>query len=65
MNGIEREKKSDRWQHKARERERGSEKERERDSDSESESKNVIIISNTPARGRSEKGQERGGQRCR
>ena len=27
--------------------------------------RNVIIISNTPARGRSEKGQERVGQRCR
>jgi len=27
--------------------------------------RDVIIISNTPARGRSEKGQERVGQRCR
>ena len=58
----QKEKKSDRGKHKARERQGEYKGEittmrvRERD---------VIIISNTPARGKSEKGQERVGQRCR
>ena len=46
------------------ERERGSEKEREREiATVRARTREVIIISNTPAMRRSEKGQERVGQR--
>ena len=49
-----------------RERERGRVKRREREIATVTvRARDVIIISNTPARGRSEKGQERVGQRCR